>query len=39
MDTAADLSGEVGYVPLTYLAQFFGFQVAWRGRHPHCGGH
>ena len=31
MDTAADLSGEVGYVPLTYLAQFFGFQVAWNG--------
>ena len=27
MDPAADLSGEVGYVPLTYLAQFFGSEL------------
>ena len=27
MDTAADLSGEVGYVPLAYLAQFFGLSL------------
>ena len=31
MDTAADLSGSVGYVPLVYLARFFGIQVAWDG--------
>ena len=29
MDTAANLSGKVGYVPLAYLAQFFGYRVAW----------
>ena len=31
MDTAADLSGEVGYVPLAYLAQFFGLSLTWNG--------
>ena len=31
MDTAADLSGEVGYVPLAYLAQHFGFGISWDG--------
>ena len=29
MDTAADLSGSVGYVPLAYLARAFGFQLIW----------
>ena len=29
MDTAADLSGSVGYVPLVYLARAFGFQLIW----------
>ena len=37
MDTAADLSGEVGYVPLAYLAQFFGLSLTWL--RPDCGGH
>ena len=31
MDTAADLSGEVGYVPLSYLAGHFGFGLSWDG--------
>ena len=31
MDTAADLSGEVGYVPLAYLAQFFGLSLTRNG--------
>ncbi len=29
MDTAADLSGSVDYVPLAYLARAFGFQLIW----------
>ena len=29
MDTAADLSGSVGYVPLVYLARAFDFQLIW----------
>ena len=31
MDTAADLSGDVGYVPLAYLAQHYGFGITWDG--------
>ena len=27
MDTAANLSGKVGYVPLAYLAQFLGIEL------------
>lgn len=29
MDTVPALTGAVGYVPLNYLARFFGFQLSW----------